>query len=36
MIPLAFLEVGFISRVIRVRLALNLDMSAYGSSAGGK
>ena len=36
MIPLAFLEVGFIDGIIGVRLALNLDMSAYGSSAGGK
>ena len=34
MIRFAFLEVGFIDRVVRVRLAFNLDMPTNGSVSG--
>jgi hypothetical protein len=33
MIRFAFLEVGFIGRIVGIRIASNLDMSTYGSSA---
>jgi hypothetical protein len=34
MIRLAFLEVGFIGRIVGVRVASNLDMSLDGSTTG--
>ena len=34
MVPFAFLEVGFVGRIVGIRVASNLDMSADGSSAG--
>jgi hypothetical protein len=33
MIPFAFLEMGFIGRIVGIRIASNLDMSTYGSGA---
>ena len=34
MVPFAFLEVGFVRRIVGIRVASNLDMPADGSSAG--
>jgi len=34
MVPFAYLEVGFVGRIVGIRVASNLDMSADGSSAG--
>ena len=34
MVPFAFFEVGFVGRIVGIRVASNLDMSTYGSSAG--